>query len=49
MPKACLVIGDVHLALFALKSLYTLLEINRIVFYKRPCLDGLAFFLNLTN
>ena len=39
-----MVIGDVHLALFALKSLYTLLEIKRIVFYERYRLKSQVFF-----
>ena len=43
--KAFLVVGDVHPALFALAFLKNLLEINRIVFYQRSCLESQVFFL----
>ena len=41
--KAFLVIGDVHLALFALRSLKTLLEIKLIVFFTKDLIHRAKF------
>ena len=49
VSEALIVIGDVHLSLFALTSLQTLLEIKIIVFYERSSLQSQVFFWNLTD